>query len=122
MGRVCGPRARAERARRPRIIDDLARAREWRRMIDAGEVKNGADLAQRYGVSRARVSQLMSLLRLAPEILAYIDRLDGTEGCFHLASRGFRDIAVLDDHTQQLARFRDLVEAQERRNLTPGSK
>ena len=78
-------------------------------MIDAGEVTNAAELARRYGLSRARISQLMSLLRLAPAIITYIDRLDGTEGACHLTARRLRDIAVLDDHGEQRARFRDLV-------------
>ena len=78
-------------------------------MIDAGEVSNAAELARRYGVTRARISQLMSLLRLAPEILKYIDGLDGTEGGLYLTARRLRDIAVLDDHDEQLDRFRDLV-------------
>ena len=110
-GHACGPRARAVRATRPRIIVDLSRAREWRRMIDAGEVKNAAELARRYGLSRARISQLMSLLRLAPGILAYIDGLDRTAGRLHLTARKLRAIAVLDDHDEQQARFRDLVGA-----------
>ena len=108
-GHACGPRTRAVRATRPRIIDDLGRAREWWRMIDAGEVKNAAELARRHSVSRARISQLMSLLRLAPEILEHIDGLDGTEGRLHLTARSLRDIAVLDDHDEQKDRFRDLV-------------
>ena len=108
-GHACGPRARAARARRPRIIDALTRARAWRQLIDTGEVKNAAALARRHGVTRARVSQLMSLLRLAPEILAYIDGLHGTEGGRHLTARRLRAIAVLDDPDEQRARFRDLV-------------
>ena len=78
-------------------------------MIDAGEVKNAAELASRHGVTRARISQLMNLLRLAPEILAYIDGLDGTEGRLYLTPRRLRDIALLDDHDAQRVRFRDLV-------------
>ena len=105
----CGPCLRATRGRRPRIIEALTRARAWRRLIDTGAVKNAAALARRHGVTRARVSQLLSLLRLAPEILAYIDGLDGTEGGLHLTARRLRDIAVLDDHDEQRARFRDLV-------------
>ena len=107
--RVCGPRARAERSTRPRIIDALNRAREWRELINTGEVKNAAELARGHGVTRARVSQLMSLLSLAPQILEYIDRLDGNEGCLHLTARRLRDIAVLDDHDEQWTRFQDLV-------------
>ena len=108
-GHACGPRARAERSNRPRIIDTLTCAREWRRLIDTGKVKNAAELAGRHGVTRARVSQIMSLLRLAPEILAYIDRLDGNEGGLHLTERRLRDIAVLDDQDAQRARFWELV-------------
>ena len=108
-GHACGPRARAARATRPRIIDVLTRARAWRQLIDTGAVKNAAELARRHRVTRARVSQLLSLLRLAPEILAYIDGLHGTEGCLHLTARRLRAIAVLDDPDEQRARFRDLV-------------
>ena len=108
-GHACGPHARAARAKRPRIIDALTRARAWRRLIDAGAVKNAAALARRHGVTRARVSQLLSLLRLAPEILEYIDGLEGTEGGLHLTARRLRDIAVLDDPDEQRARFRALV-------------
>ena len=108
-GHACGPRARAARAKRPRIIDALTRARAWRRLIDTGAVKNAAELARRHGVTRARISQLMSLLRLAPEILEYIDGLEGTEGGLHLTARRLRAIAVLDDHDEQRARFRALV-------------
>ena len=78
-------------------------------MLDAGEVKNAAELARRHGVSRARISQLMSLLRLAPEILEYIDGLDGTEGGYYLTAGRLRRLAVLDNHDEQRARFRDLV-------------
>jgi hypothetical protein len=39
--------------------DPNARAREWRRMLDAGEVANQAELARRVGVSRARVTQVL---------------------------------------------------------------
>ena len=108
-GHACGPRARAQRTTRPRIIKALNRAREWQRLINTGEVENAAELSRTYGVTRARVSQIMSLLRLAPEILAYIDGLDGDEGGLRLTERRLRAIAVLGDHDEQRARFRELV-------------
>lgn len=108
-GQACGPRARAARRTRPGIIDALNRAREWQRMIDAGEVKNAAQVAREHDVTRARVSQVMTLLRLAPEIIEYIDDLDGTEGYLHLTERRVRAIALLEDHDAQRAAFGDLV-------------
>lgn len=84
-------------------------ARAWQEMIDAGEVKNAAQIAKDMGVTRARVSQIMGLLRLAPEILDHIEDLEGSEGCLHLTERKLRQIAVLQDHQEQLARFSELV-------------
>ena len=66
-------------ASRPRIIDARACARECRRLLDTGEVKNAAELALGHRVTPAHVSRLMSLLRLTREILEYIGGLDGTE-------------------------------------------
>jgi hypothetical protein len=39
--------------------DPNQRVREWRRMLEAGEVANRAELARRVGVSRARVTQML---------------------------------------------------------------
>jgi len=108
-GQACGPRARAARRSRPRIIEALNRARDWQRMIDAGEVKNAAQIARDHDVTRARVSQVMTLLRLAPEIVEYIDDLDGSEGCLHLTERKVRAIALLENHDAQRAAFGELV-------------
>jgi hypothetical protein len=55
-------------AKTPRVVEFLRKAIEWRRQIDAGEVRNQADIARREGVTRARVTQILGLLRLAPEI------------------------------------------------------
>ena len=50
-GHACGPRAR-----------------EWRQLLDTGEVKNVAELARRHGVPRARISQLMSLPPIGDQV------------------------------------------------------
>ena len=52
----------------PRVAELLRKAIEWRRQLDTGEVRNQADIARREGVTRARVTQVPGLLRLAPEI------------------------------------------------------
>jgi len=43
-------------------------SQEWRRQLDAGEVASQAAIARREGLTRARVTQIMALLRLAPDI------------------------------------------------------
>ena len=52
----------------PRIVETLRKAIEWRRQLDAGEVRNQAAIAHREGISRARVTQVLGLLRLPTEI------------------------------------------------------
>ncbi|MBU2692015.1 MAG: hypothetical protein KJ970_13935 [Candidatus Eisenbacteria bacterium] len=52
----------------PRISRLMALAIRYDDLIRQGIVKDYADLARLGGVSRARVSQIMDLLSLAPEI------------------------------------------------------
>jgi len=50
-----------------RVNELLNKAMEWQRQLDAGEIQNKTEIARREGITRARVNQVMSLLRLAPE-------------------------------------------------------
>lgn len=52
----------------PRIARLLALAHKFQGMLDRGEVASMADLARLGRVSRARITQIMDLLMLAPEI------------------------------------------------------
>jgi len=52
----------------PRVIELLRKAIEWRRKVDTGEVHIQADIARQEGITRARVTQIIGILRLAPEI------------------------------------------------------
>jgi hypothetical protein len=52
----------------PRISRLMALAIRFDRLIKAGEVTDQADLARLGNVSRARVTQIMNLLQLAPDI------------------------------------------------------
>ena len=52
----------------PRIAQLLALAHRFQGMLDRGEVESMAELARLGRVSRARITQIMDLLMLAPEI------------------------------------------------------
>ena len=52
----------------PRVARLLALAHKFQGMLDRGEVASMADMARLGGVSRARITQIMDLLLLAPEI------------------------------------------------------
>ena len=55
-------------ARPPRVTCLLALAHRFEALVRSGEVKDYADLARAGHVSRARVSQILKLLTLAPSI------------------------------------------------------
>jgi len=44
-------------------------AQEWQRMLDEGQYVSRAALARKLGVSRARVTQVLGLLNLAPDVI-----------------------------------------------------
>ena len=52
----------------PRVVKLLALAHRVDAMIRVGELKDLADAARTLGLTRARVTQVMNLLLLAPEI------------------------------------------------------
>jgi hypothetical protein len=60
----------------PRITRLMALAIKFQDMIDRGEVRDYADLARLGYVTRARITQIMNLLNLAPDIQEEILRLD----------------------------------------------
>jgi hypothetical protein len=52
----------------PRLTRLLALAHRWNRLIEEGAITDYAEIARTMGLSRARVTQIMDLLYLAPEI------------------------------------------------------
>ncbi len=58
----------APAGRVPRVARMVALAHRWQGLIRAGLARDQADLARLVGVSRARTTQVLDLLRLAPDI------------------------------------------------------
>ena len=50
----------------------VALALEWRKALDSGRYSSQADIARKKGVSRARVTQILNLLRLAPKVIGIV--------------------------------------------------
>ncbi len=91
----------------PRITRLMALAIKFREMIDRGEVKDYADLARLGFVTRARVTQIMNLTLLAPEIQEEI-LLPGPDfGGFRLLTEHqLRDVGSAIHWDEQRARLR----------------
>jgi hypothetical protein len=67
VGRKSGPKV-ADQPRIPRISRLMALAIKFQDMVDRGEVRDYADIARLGYISRARITQIMNLLNLAPDI------------------------------------------------------
>ncbi len=63
-----GPESNPNRPRIPRITRLMALAIKFQDMVSRGDVRDYADLARLGYVTRARITQIMNLLNLAPNI------------------------------------------------------
>ena len=72
-------------------------------------VKTQADLARETGVSRVRITQVMSLLRLAPEIQEQLLRLTDQQAIRFFSENRLRPLTQIDDPTRQVEEFQKLL-------------
>lgn len=81
-------------SRFPRIVQVMALAIHFREMLESGEARDYADLARLGCVSRERISQIMMLNWLAPEIQQEVLGLPKTPGGrFQVSETALREVA-----------------------------
>ncbi|HUQ94924.1 MAG TPA: hypothetical protein VM120_24815 [Bryobacteraceae bacterium] len=86
----------------PRIAQVLALAIYFQEMVRTGEGRDYADLARLGGLSRERVSQIMKLRWLAPDLQVEILRLPRTpNGRFSICETTLRRIAEQPSWAEQ---------------------
>ncbi len=95
--------------RTPRVVEFLRKAIEWQAHLESGEAKSQGDIAQRKGISRPRVNQIMSLVRLAPEIQEQILRLTDQKAIRFFSENRLRPLTQIEDPACQLEEFRKLL-------------
>ena len=94
----------------PRISRLMALAIRFDRLIKSGEVADQADIARLGHVSRARVTQIMNLLLLAPDIQEEILFLPRTQsGRDPIRERMIRPIAAIPDWRKQRRMWKQLL-------------
>lgn len=96
----------------PRITRLMALAIRFDQLIRTGEVADYADLARLGHVTRARITQIMNLLMLAPDIqeeLLFLPRVTQGRDPIHL--RQLQPIALVPDWRKQRRLWRDLIGA-----------
>ncbi|MHB1843264.1 MAG: hypothetical protein ACYCWW_00335 [Deltaproteobacteria bacterium] len=115
--RVAEAAARPPRRYPARVARQLALAHALQRRVDAGEFADYASMARALGFTRARVTQLMDLLLLAPDIQAEILFLEVPPGEQPLSERRLRNTVLksLDwlEQRQAWARLRHACGSEE---------
>ncbi|MCW5756711.1 MAG: hypothetical protein KIT54_05690 [Phycisphaeraceae bacterium] len=94
----------------PRVTRLMALAIRFEQLIRDGEVRDLADIARLGQVTRARVTQIMNLLHLAPDIQAailFLPRIEG--GRDPITERDLRPVAAIVDWRKQRAAWRRLA-------------
>jgi len=94
--------------RTPRVVELLRKAMEWQSLLESGEVANQAYIARRGGITRARVTQVMGLLRLAPEIQERILSLPDILQRAPVTERMLRSIETITDLDAQVREYHGL--------------
>lgn len=89
------------RARIPRITRLMALAIKFQDMVARGEVRDFADLARLGHVTRARLTQIMNLLLLAPQIQEEILRMSGQATMNEICERDLRPVTRIDEWRSQ---------------------
>ena len=98
-----------EPVRRPaRVAVMLALAHKIQDAIDRGVVRDRAEVARRLGFTRARVTQIMDLTLLAPDIQERILLLESVDGVEPLYERVVRQFSCRSAWTAQREVWRRL--------------
>ena len=105
LPRQAAEQTRNDGGRPPRIASLLALAHRFDELIRSGIVKDYAELARLGHVTPARVTQIMNLLSLAPEIQEYLLWLPSKCDC-QMTERDLRQIAAEVRWDRQRALFR----------------
>lgn len=80
--------------RRPaRVAVMLALAHKIQQAIDRGQVRDQADVARRLGFTRARLTHLLDLLLLAPDLQEKVLFLEAVDGVQPVSERRLRAVA-----------------------------
>ena len=113
---VVGPKPQpdvVEPGRVPRVARLAALALRFEGLVRSGAVKDYAELARLGHVTRARMSQIMNLLNLAPDILEAVLLLPRTErGRDRIQIRHLQPIASTLDWSKQRRQWRELCRHQ----------
>jgi hypothetical protein len=93
----------------PRIARLMALAIKFQDMVDSGDLHDYADIARLGFVTRARLTQIMNLRLLAPDVQEQILFMNGPERqCRTFSERKLRSLVCVAEWDDQRSRFKRL--------------
>jgi len=100
------PASPPETVRRPaRVAVMLALAHKLEAAIEEGVACDRAEVARRLGLTRARITQLLDLTLLAPDIQEEVLGLEAVDGLEPVTERGLREVIGTLDWAEQRRRW-----------------
>ncbi len=93
----------------PRVVELLRKALEWQGLIESGEAPNQAAISRQEGITRARVTQVMGMLRLAPEIQQHVLLMPDAVRRPAITERVLRPITQIQNTGEQADEYRKLL-------------
>jgi hypothetical protein len=95
-------------SRKPAVLEKVVnkpgkhiihKAIEWKRMLDEGAVGSLKEIAAKEGLTRARVTQVMNLLKLPDELKMFLAGLDDSQEIRKHSERKLRHKGVSNKST-----------------------
>ena len=109
----CGPEEgnpkQPREPKTPRVVELLRKATEWQALLESGEFTSQGDIAIREGITRARVTQVMGMLRLGPEIQRQVLSIAEAVRRPAVTERVLRPIETISNFRDQLEEFYKLL-------------
>jgi hypothetical protein len=93
----------------PRVVEFLRKAIEWQALLESGTIANQAEIACQEGITRARVTQVMGMLRLSPEIQEHILSMSEITRRPTVTERILRAVEPITDRREQVLQYRKLL-------------
>ncbi len=89
----------------------MDQALKYAQMLGEPSIVSKNQVAERFGVSRARVCQILNLLNLDSSIIRRLRSIEDIDEHNFWTERRLRQIAAIEDSSEQLAEFNRLRQA-----------
>jgi len=91
-----------------KTFNAFQKAKHYQKLLQRKVVNSRAELARKQGLTRTRIWQVLSLLKLAPEIQEFLGNITDESLLYFFTERQLRKIAAINDFGVQVKKFEKL--------------